>query len=261
MKIHRIYGMILRYLYYFRRSFDRMSDAFYWPTVDLVLWGLTSSYFRSYIPGASKIMMIVISGIILWIIVWRGQYEITVNLLDELWNKNLINLFAAPLKFSEWIISVLIIGVIKGAVSLTFATLVAYVLYKIQFFVYGFYLLPIAFCLIMSGWWIGFLVAGTILRLGTRAQTLAWTAVMIISPFSAIYYPLSTLPSWARIVAKLVPTSYVFEAAREVINTGVLDWSKIWASLGLNLIYLVLALLYIKTSFDKVLNKGLVKVY
>ena len=100
MKIHRIYGNCLKLWYMFIRDWSRLTDAFYWPTVDLVLWGLTSSYFRSYIPGASKIMMIIISGIILWIIVWRGQYEITVNLLEELWNKNLINLFAAPLKFS-----------------------------------------------------------------------------------------------------------------------------------------------------------------
>ena len=40
------------------------------------------------------VVMIIISGILLWIIVWRGQYEITVNLLEDLWDKNLINIFA-----------------------------------------------------------------------------------------------------------------------------------------------------------------------
>jgi len=261
MKINRVWAMVLRYMYYFRHSLDRMSDAFYWPTVDLLLWGLTSAYFRQMSSDSSKIIVIVVSGILLWIIVWRGQYEITVNLLEELWNKNLVNLFVSPLKFFEWIVSVLIIGVIKGVLSLSFALLAAYLLYKIKLFFFGFYFLPLVFLLIVSGWWIGFIVAGVILRYGTKFQTLAWTGVMIISPFSAIYYPLSILPDWAQKIAAFVPTSYIFEGAREIINKGTLDWNKIWMSLILNLIYLTAATIFLRKSFDKVLEKGLVKVF
>ena len=238
-----------------------MSDVFYWPTIDLLMWGLTSSYLRSYISNGVSIVTMIISGILLWIMTWRGQYEITVNFLDELWNKNLINVFAAPVKLSEWVTSVIIIGIVKAIISITFASGVAYLFYKVNFFSYGFQMLPIILLLIMSGWWVGFIVAGVILRFGTRVQTLAWTAVWLISPFSAIYYPLSALPVWAQTVAKFVPTSYMFEAAREIIKTGYLDGNKIYISLGLNLIYLILALIFLQKSFDKVLDKGLVKVY
>lgn len=261
MKTNRIYAMVLRYMYYFRRSFDRIGDAFYWPTVDLLLWGLTSTYFRQHAAGGEKIILVIVSGILFWLIVWRGQYEITVNLLEELWNKNLVNLFVSPLRLSEWVISVLIIGVIKAILSFSFALLVAFFLYRIKFFFFGFYFLPLVILLIFSGWWIGFLIAGVILRFGTKIQTLAWTGVMLISPFSAIYYPLSILPDWAQKVAMFVPTSYIFEGAREIINKGTLDWNKIWTSLGLNLVYLTFALIFLRKSFDKVLEKGLVKVF
>jgi len=261
MKLNRIWAMVLRYFFYFLHSLDRMSDAFYWPTVDLLLWGLTSSYFRQYTPANSKILLMIVSGIVFWLITWRGQYEITVNLLDELWNKNLVNLFVSPLKFSEWAISVIIIGVLKGFLSFSFALLMAFLLFKIKLFFYGFYFLPLIILLIMSGWSIGFLVAGIILRFGTKIQTLAWTGVMIISPFSAIYYPISILPGWAQKVAAFVPTSYVFEEARRIIMTGSLDWNKLLISAGLNVIYLILALIFIRKSFDKTLEKGLVKVF
>ena len=261
MKINRIYAMVLRYLYYFRHSLDRMSDAFYWPTVDLLLWGLTSAYFRQHAVGGEKIILVIITGILFWLIVWRGQYEITVNLLEELWNKNLVNLFVSPLMLSEWVASVLIIGAIKGILSFSFALLVAFLLYKIKLFFFGFYFLPLVILLIFSGWWIGFLVAGIILRFGTKFQTLAWTGVMIISPFSAIYYPLSILPDWAQKIAMFVPTSYIFEGGREIINKGTLDWNKLWMSLGLNLVYLTFAIIFLRKSFDKVLEKGLVKVF
>ncbi len=132
MRVHRIYAVILRFMYLFRRSYDRISDAFYWPTIDLMLWGLTSVYFRSYMPDASKIMLVIMSGILFWIIVWRGQYEITVNLLEDLWNENLINMFVSPLKFGEWIMAFLIIGVIKAFMSFSFALVMAFILYKVN---------------------------------------------------------------------------------------------------------------------------------
>ncbi len=261
MKIHRIFAIVLRYTYLFMHSFDRLSDAFYWPALDLFVWGLTSVYFRSFMPVDSPVLLIILSGIVLWLIVWRGQYEISVNLLEDLWNKNLVNIFVSPLKFSEWVVSFLIIGFIKAVVSLIFTSFLAFLLYKFRIFIYGFYIIPFFLLLILTGWWVGFFVAGIILRYGTRVQTLAWVMVAAISPFSAVYYPLSALPLWAQKVAMIIPTSYIFEGAREVIYKGVLDPRKLIICLLLNIIYLTLSILFLKKSFAKILEKGLIKIY
>jgi len=261
MKLHRIFAVVLRYLYLFKHSLDRLSDAFYWPTIDILLWGLTSLYFQKFTPDASIVVLVLMSGILLWLIVWRGQYEITVNILEDLWNKNLINIFVSPLKFSEWVLSFFIIGIVKAIVSLIFASLLAFFLYKFNLYLYGFYLIPYFILLITTGWWVGCLVAGTILRFGTRIQTLAWTAVALLSPFSAVYYPLSILPPWAQKVAAFIPTSYIFEGSREVLEKGYFDVNKVIVSLILNIVYLVIAIYYLRKSFNKILEKGLVKLY
>lgn len=261
MKFHRIQAMLLRHLFLFRHSIDRLTDVFYWPTIDLLLWGLTSSYIKASNPSATNVVLIIISGILFWLIVFRAQLEITVNVLEELWGKNLINIFVTPLKFSEWTFSLLILGIVKAAISFPFAMMVAYMLYKINIFFYGFYLIPFLLLLLMSGWAVGFFVAGLILRFGSRIQTFAWALVFAFSPFSAIYYPLSILPLWAQKVAFFIPTSYIFEGAREVIAQGMLDMNKIYMSLGLNIIYLTLSLIFLKKSFKKALDKGLIKVY
>lgn len=261
MKLHRIFAIILRYLFLFKHSLDRLSDAFYWPTIDILLWGLTSLYFQKFTPNASIIVLVLMSGILLWLIVWRGQYEITVNILEDLWNKNLINIFVSPLKFSEWVVSFFLIGIGKAIVSLAFASTLAYFLYKFNLFVYGFYMIPYFILLILTGWWIGCFVAGTILRFGTRVQTMAWTAVALLSPFSAVYYPLNILPTWAQKVAAIIPTSYIFEGSREVLTKGYFDINKVIISLVLNIVYLTLAIYYLRKSFDKILDKGLVKLY
>lgn len=261
MKLNHIYAIIIRFIFLLRHSLDRVTDYFYWPTMDLILWGLTSTYFKSFLPGAPQIVLMILSGILLWILVWRGQYEVSVNLLEEIWNKNLINMFVAPLKFSEWVLSLILLGIIKGLLSLSFATVVAFILYKVQIFYLGFYLLPFIFLLLMTGWSVGFLVNGLIMRFGTQVGNFAWTFIALVSPFSAVFYPLSALPNWAQKISAFVPTSYVFEGMREVINKGHLDPRKLLISFLLNLAYLILSLIFLRKSFDKVLEKGLVKIY
>ncbi len=242
----------------FRRSYDRISDVFYWPTIDLLLWGLTSQFFRSFNPEADKVLIMIITGILFWIIAWRAQYEISVNLLEDLWNENFINIFVSPIKFSEWVSAFLIIGVLKGLISLVFAAFMAFLLYKVQIFGYGFYLLPFLFSLLLTGWWVGLFVGGLILRFGTKVQTFAWTLVMVLSPFAAIYYPVSILPHWAQIVAKFVPASYIFEGGRSILYEGRFDSINLLYSFVLNFIYLILGYVFMKKSFSKIMNKGMV---
>lgn len=257
MKLNRIYAIILRNLFSFRHSYDRLSDAFYWPIIDLILWGLTSAYFTKYATNIPQIALLMLSGVLLWIIVWRGQSEITIGILDDLWNKNLINIFASPLKFSEWITALVTLGIIKAFLSFSFGLFVAYLLYAINIFSYAFYIIPFALLLIMTGWSMGFFIAALILRYGTRIQTLAWTAPWIVSPFSAIYYPVAALPDWAQKISSLIPTSYIFEGMREVINTGNFDPMKVFMSFMLNIVYLILSIYFLKSSFNKLMKKGL----
>ena len=93
MKKHAIWAILLRHLYLFRRSIDKMVDAFYWITLDLLLWGITSLYFQQFAPNAQQLVFMLISGVILWNISYRTQIDISMSLLEELWNKNLINIF------------------------------------------------------------------------------------------------------------------------------------------------------------------------
>lgn len=261
MNIYRMYGIILRYLYLLRHSYDRLTDIFYWVIMDIILWGFTSLFFRQAFAGDLNLSTNLIGGLILWYVVWRTQYEISVNLLEEVWNKNLINIFVSPITFTEWIIAFMISGVIKVTLMLIIATTTAYLLYGVNFLAYGKYLYIFIPLLMMSGWSVGFFISGFLLRFGTKLQTLAWSFPYLVNPFSAIFYPLSILPLVAQNIAHFIPTSYIFESARSVINTGSLDPIMLWKSLGLNMVYLIFSIIFIRSSFKKVLEKGLVKVY
>ncbi len=256
----RVMAMVMRYWFYLRHSYDRLSDMFYWPMIDLLLWGITSQYLQTQGSG-SNLRYMIISGLIFWIAVWRAQYEITVNFLSELWDKNLVNIFVSPLRFTEWLTAVYVVGITKLAVSFTFASVMAYLLYKVNILNYGWYAPVFTVILMIMGWSVGMLVASIILRFGTKAQTLAWCAVMVVSPFSAIFYPLSTLPVWAQHISRLVPASYVFENSRLLVSDGYVRWNELAIALGISIVYFLIAFKLVSTAFMKAKERGLIKVY
>jgi ABC-2 type transport system permease protein len=257
MKAHRIFAVILRHLYNFKHSYDRLTDVFYWPTLDLAVWGITSKFLVEMSSDASQTLFMVISGILLFIVVWRGQYEVTVNLLSELWDRNLVNLFVSPLKFSEWVTALFTIGIVKALISISFASFVAFLLYQTNIFSLGFYLIPFVCMLIMSGWAIGVIVAAIILKFGSKVQTLAWTVAGAVVPFSAVYFPVAVLPKWAQYIAYSIPTSYIFQGSRDVIFNGYLNWNYVAISFILNVFYLSIGLYFLNRSFKAALKKGL----
>lgn len=259
INFNRVYAMLIRYFYNMRHSFDRITDMFYWPAMDLLMWGLTSSYIlQANNITQQNTKFAVIAGLVFWIIVWRSQYEITTNLLSELWDKNVVNIFAAPLKISEWIVAFMIFGLLKTLASFIFSLLVAFFLYKLTIVpTFGLLLIPIIGNLMLTGWAAGFFVAGFLIRYGNKIQTLAWAGVYLIAPFSSIYYSLSILPVWAQKVALFIPSTYMFEGIRELIFTGSISSDKLMVSFILNIVYLVLAIWFFLFMFEKTKKLGL----
>jgi len=261
MKFRRIFGITLRYLYLFKHNLDKSTDLFYWSSIDLILWGITTLFIQSLNPAFANVVLSIVSGLIFWQVTWRGQFEITVNILEELWNKNMINIFATPLKFSEWVASFLFLGLGKLFVTFSFISALAFVLYKIEIFIFGIYLVPLIILLLLNGWWMGMLIGSLTMRFGTRLQALTWSLPWALSPFFGIFYPISVLPNWAQKIAMIFPASYIFEGVREIIYTGSMDMKKVYISLALNIIYIMIGLLALRFSFRKILKKGLIKVY
>lgn len=259
MNLNLVWAIVVRHLYHFKHSLDRFADLFYWPVMDVLLWGFTSIYIAQSQSSLSFIPLMLLSGIILWMIVWRSQHEITVNLLEEVWSQNMTNLFASPLRLREWIVGVFILGILGIFVSVSFAALVAFFIHKVNFFSFGLYLIPFMVNLTLTGWGFGLMMASLIIRFGRRLQNLAWSGIILITPFSGVYYPISVLPDWAQKVSAFLPTSYVFEGMRAVIFEGKLPWEMLIKSFLLNGLFLIIGLSLFVFMFEKTKNTGLSK--
>lgn len=257
MSWFRIWAVVLRHLYNFRHNLDRVVDAFYWPSLDIVVWGLTISAMQK--QGESSVVQVVmiLTATILWFVMWRGQGEITVNFLEELWSENLVNLFASPLRLVEWMIGLCLIGVVKLSLTLGLTSVLAFLLYRTNILEIGFWLIPFTITLTLFSWAFGFLTAGVFLRKGTDVQTLAWAGAFVLMPFSAVYYPLYLLPRWVQAISSFLPTTYVFEGMRSLILTGTTPVEGMAKSLTLSSVYLVIAVWFFVKSFAAAKEKGL----
>ena len=256
MNIQRIIAIIIRHLYLFQRSVPRIMDIFYWPIMELLVWGFLSSYLEKTNLGGFNVVSVLLGAMVFWDLLSQSQRAVSVAFLEDVWEKNLLNLFVTPLKVSEFLTATVFLGFIR--VLLVSAVLggLSFFLYRFNIFIFGFYLIPFLANLLLFGSILGIFIMAIILRLGAQAQVLAFGFIFLIQPFAAVFYPVSALPPYLQLVSRLIPASYIFEGMRAVIRNGSFPLFPLVLAFALNLIYLALSVAFFSRSFTKAKKNG-----
>jgi ABC-2 type transport system permease protein len=257
MKLHRITALITRHLFLYRRSLPRLMEIFYWPFLDLVVWGFITVYlmrFQGQLPG---VVTFFLGALILWDVLFRAQQGITISFLEEIWARNLMNLFASPLKPSEFLAATMAMSVFKVmAVSIIMAV-AALTFYSYNVFMIGLWLIPFVLNLIIAGWTIGVLTTSLIMRFGQEAEVLAWGMVFLFQPISCVFYPMEILPKWLQAIAWANPAAHVFEGMRMVLNQSAMPLIHLAWAIGLNLLFLTFMVAWFHHTVSVCKEKGL----
>jgi ABC-2 type transport system permease protein len=246
----RIEAIMQKSLYNMKRDMFRIFDIFYWPAFELFVWGLFSVFISKTSTSGINIISILLGGVILWTFFDRASKDLSLALIDELWNRNFVNLFSTPLTVGEYLVGAGIIALIKLVISILFMFLLASVLYGFQITALGLYVIPAAIGLTIFGWTLSLIVQSFILRFGHTVEVFIWAIAVMIQPLSCVFYPVSTLPGWAQSVALLFPSTYLFENMRQNMAGQGLNWQQLVISFGLNVLYFVLAIWFFHSSFN-----------
>ena len=252
----RISALILRYLYLLRSSWPRIIEIAYWPTMQMVIWGFVSQHFSGSSPELTA-GGILISVVLVWDCLFRSHISYTLSFLEELWSRNLGNLFVSPLRPAELIAALASISMMRTLIGMLPAALLAIPFFEVSVFEMGFPLLGFFLNLVLTGWAISQFVTGILIRYGLGAESLTWVLPFLIAPFSCIYYPLATLPDWMQSVAVFIPTTYVFEGMRALLLDEVFRTDLMMKSFALNLVYLVVGVYIFFLSFQAARRHGL----
>lgn len=253
----RILAMMLRHLYVLRRSWPRLLELAYWPMIQMILWGFMTKFFMGHSTWVAEAAGVLISAVLLWDVLFRANLGVSLPFIEEMWSRNLAQLFVSPLRDAELISSLILMSLVRTLISVTPAAFLAMPFYDVWVFELGVPLLAFFTNLLIFGTVIGITVSALILRYGLGAESLCWLGIFLLAPVSAIYYPVDVLPGWLQVVALSLPSAHTFEGMRAVLFDGVFAWDHFFWAVGLNALLLSAATWFFLHMMKMARVKGL----
>ena len=248
MSIIRMYGLFLRHFYLITRSFPRILDLIYWPSIQITLWGFISNFFASHTTYYNNAVGVILTCAILYDFLFRTSIGFNMLFLEEIWSRNFTNLFIAPMKISEIITSLVFTALIRALIGLIPA--------RISILELGIYLFFLFLSLYIFGITLGILVSAGLLRFGPSFENIAWSTMFLLAPFGCIYYPIEILPEIFQKIAYMLPLVYIFEEARNILINNTVDISNLIQAYMLNMVYIIISITLFFYSFNKARDKG-----
>ena len=246
-----------RHLALYRRSWPRLLELAYWPTLQMCIWGFTASFFAARVGSAGAVAGgMLLGGVLLWEVALRSQMGVAISFLEEVWSRNLGHVFVSPLRPWELVVALVAMSVVRMVLGVLPAVLLAWALYAFNLFTLGWVLVLFAVNLMAMGWWVSLGVVSLILRHGLGAEALAWSVLFALTPFSAVFYPVSVLPAVVRPVALALPSAHVFEGMRQALEHGTIAWGHLGWAAGLNVGWLLIAGLLFMSQFRAARERG-----
>ena len=254
----RVWGLMYRHLALYRRSWPRLLELAYWPVLQMLIWGFTASFLYTRLGSSAAALAgaTLLGGVLLWEVALRSQMGVAVSFLEELWSRNLGHVFVSPLRPWELVAALIAMSAIRMFVGVLPAILLAWALYAFNLFALGPVLVLFFANLMVMGWAVSLAVVSLILRHGAGAEALAWSVLFGLTPFSAVFYPVSVLPAAVRPIAWALPSAHVFEGMRAILLHHTAPWNHLAAAVALNVIWVLAAGMLFARQFHQARVRG-----
>ena len=256
-----IAAILLRQFYLIRGSPARLLPLFVWAAVDIVLWGFITRYLNTVTSSGFNFIPALLGPVLFWDFFTRVMFGVTTTFLEDVWSRNFLNLFATPLSISEYLSGLVLSSIATSTIGLVVMLALATIMFGLSFVIYGLALIPFLLVLFLFGIALGVLAVAIVLRYGPAAEWFTWPLPAVLSPFAAVFYPLSTLPGWMQYVSRLLPPSYVFESMRTILAGDPVSWMGLLWSLSLSMLYILLAGRLFTRIYNRAVRTGLIARY
>ena len=261
MNFDRVAAIMLRQFYLYRGSPVRVVPLFAWVTVDIALWGFITKYLNAIASSGFNFIPALLGAVLLWDFFIRVMQGVTTAFFEDVWSRNFLNIFATPLSISEYIAGLVLSAIATSSVGLLVMVVLASLFFGLSFLVYGMTVVVFLLALFLFGIALGIFACGMVLRFGPASEWLIWPIPAVLSPFAAVFYPLSTLPHWMRLISRALPPSYVFEGMRTIVSGGSFSAMTLFAGNILAIAYILLASLFFTRIYHQAVRTGLIARY
>ena len=261
MNFHRIGAIVLRQYYLMRTSPTRLVPLFAWAAIDIVLWGFIARYLNGITEGGPNFTFTLLGAVLLWNFFTRVMHGISTAFFEDVWSRNFLNVFATPLRVSEYVAGLVATSIATSAIGLAVMLVLATGVFGLSFFAYGAAAVPFVLVLFLFGIALGIFASALVLRLGPASEWLVWPIPALLSPFAAVFYPVAVLPAWMQAVSLLLPPSYVFEGVRAIVAGQAFSWGSLAWGFGLAIVQIAIAQYVFVRVFRATVKSGLLARY
>jgi ABC-2 type transport system permease protein len=237
----RVLAMVRRHFYLMRSSWPRLAELIYWPLVQMLMWGFLQTYLNANSTFLAAAGGSLIGAILLWDVLVRGQLGMSVSFLEEMWSRNMANLFISPLREGEFLVALAVMSIVRLVIGLVPVSILAIWFFGFNLWGLGLGLTAFFANLLFTGWAVGVIVSGLILRNGLGAEGLAWTLMFLVLPLCAVFYPVAVLPPALQAVSWMLPPTYVFEGMRAIMFEHTFRADLMLQALAINAVFLAVA--------------------
>lgn len=255
MSLNRVRSILLQEYFVTLRSIEVIMDIMFFPLMSIVVFGFLSLYLAG--SANQSIGRNLLLGMLLWQVIYIIQYSVSVGSLWNIWSRNLSNLFITPLQVKEYILAHILSGICKALFIFGTSSIMSIFVFNYNIFEIGIVnLFLFLINLVLFSFAMGVTILGLIFRFGTRIQAFAWGLLPMFQPLTAAFYPVSVLPEPLKIVAYMLPPTYVFEAARYSISSHEVNWFLLGIAFVENIVYCLLAIWFFSNMFRKSRDSG-----
>ena len=256
-----VLAIVLRQVYLMRGSPARVLPLFAWVAIDIVLWGFITRYLNSISHAQLDFVSALLGAVLLWDFFSRVMEGVSTTFLEDVWSRNFLNLFATPLRVSEYVAGLVVSSIATSLIGLIVMLVLASAAFGLSFLSYGVLLVPFLLVLFLFGIALGITASAVVLRLGPASEWFVWPVPALISPFAGVFYPVSTLPHWMQYICWALPPSYIFENVRAIVAGRTASLPELAIGTGLAVLDVILACWFFGRVYRHSVRTGLIARY
>ncbi len=257
----RVRTVVRRHGYVLFRSPHRWFDIAFWPVFDVLLFGSLGAFVAQQNDASQAATPYLLAGIMLFHVLFQSQIAVATGFMEETWTRNILNVMTTPLREIEYVLGLALMGLMKLAAAMVTVSAAALVFYSFGLGEVGWGLVPVIGVLLLCGWCTAMLVIGLLLRYGQSAEILAWATTFVLLALSGVFNPVGSLPTVIQPIAKVLPTTYAFRAARDLLDGGPIPWDDLLLAAIGSFVLAALSMLYVTRMLRVFRHRGYVTRY
>ena len=130
-----ISALVLRYAFLYTRNWIRVVELIFWPTMELLVWGFLTTFIERQTTGDFPMFIrFLIGAMIFWDVLFRSQQAVAISFLEDVWTRNLLNVFVAPIRVTEYLAATFAFGMIRVTITVVLLAVLAKLLYAFNLF-------------------------------------------------------------------------------------------------------------------------------